>query len=60
MVEYVGPKTHNPQASWEVIWTKESVAKTELIFRRLVERVEGTYLKEMDKWVGRGYGQERE
>ena len=58
MVKYVGPEAHNPQTSRKIIWAKESVAKTQLIFRRLVERIEGAYLEQMYKRVGRGYGQD--
>jgi hypothetical protein len=55
MVEYVSPEAHDPETSREIIWTKEIVTKAELVFGRLVERIERAYLEQIDQRVGRGY-----
>ena len=56
MVEYVGSKTHNPEASRKVLRTKEAITKTELVFGGLMERIERAYLEQMDKGMNRRYG----
>ena len=60
MVEYVSSKTHNPETSRKILWTKEAITKSELILRGLMKRVERAYLEQMDKGVDRRHGQDRE
>ena len=52
MVEYVSSKTHNPETSRKILWTKEAITKSELILGGLMKRVERAYLEQMDKGVG--------